>query len=139
MKTKNCKYLLIAFVAAAMTSCGFFNKETDTFSQSDLHGLWLEEGTQHYKRFLTEKADTSTYEWGKEWNIDDRVYEERLVDYGNGWFKYQLKNNQLEEIHMMDNGGVEGTQLYVVTLLNANRLEYYKSGYKNDKHYFNKQ
>jgi hypothetical protein len=113
--------------------------DKEPYPQTDLHGLWVEEGTQHYVRFLTEKADTATFEWGKEWDVDKKVYEDRLKDHGNGWFKYELKNNKLKEIHMMDNGGAEIPQIYIVTLLTDKRLEYYKEGYKSEKYYFNKQ
>ena len=129
-------------VAVVLTGCEVFNKQTEPFSQADLHGLWLEEGTQHYVRFMAQKADTATYEWGKEWDEAERVTEERLVDYGNGWFKYELKykdkQNKLSQIHMMDNGGVDIYQISIVTVLNSNRLEFYKDGHPKEKQYFNK-
>ncbi len=115
-----------------------FNKQTDPFPQSDLHGLWLEDGTQHYVRFLSEKADTATFEWGKEWDVAQKVTEDKLKYHGNGWFKYELKNNKLKEIHMMDNGGAEIPQVYIVTILSSKRLEYYKEGFKSEKQYYNK-
>ena len=71
--------------------------------------------------------------------LSEDVYEEDLTPHGNGWFKYELKNNKLKEIHMMDNGGAEIPQIYIVTLLTDKRLEYYKEGYKSEKYYFNKQ
>jgi len=102
--------------------------------------LWLEEGTQHYVRYLPESV--STYEWGKEWDEAQGVYENRLVNYGNGWFKYGLKyidnQNKLTQINMMDNGGADIPQVYIVTVLTGKRLEYYHSEDKKDKHVFNK-
>lgn len=130
---------LVAIVGIAFSSCSMMGGDKEPYPQTDLHGLWVEEGTQHYVRFLTEKADTATFEWGKEWDVDKKVYEDRLKYHGNGWFKYELKNNKLKEIHMMDNGGAEIPQIYIVTLLTDKRLEYYKEGYKSEKYYFNKQ
>ena len=136
------QWALVALLAVVFTGCEMFNKKTDPFSQSDLHGLWLEEGTQHYVRYLAQKADTATYEWGKEWDLDQKVTEERLVDYGNGWFKYELKyvdnQNKLTQINMMDNHGVEGYQRYIVTALTDKRMEYHHIDDKNDKHILNK-
>ena len=137
-KTRYFRLVLIALVSIAFIGCEMFDKKTESFSQSDLHGLWLEEGTQHYVRFLSEKADTSTFEWGKEWDVAQKVTEDKLVYHGNGWFKYELKENKLKEIHMMDNDGAVIYQGYVVTLLTGKRLEYYKEGYKNEKQYYNK-
>jgi len=139
---KKFQLFLIALVGIALTSCDMFNKKTEPFSQAGLHGLWLEEGTQHYVRFLEQRADTATFEWGKEWNVDQKVYEDRLEDYGNGWFKYELKfvdnQNKLTQVNMMEQNQAAIPQVYVVTLLNSKRLEYYKDGYKNEKKAYNK-
>lgn len=135
-------YAFFAMIAVAFCSCDMFNKKTEPFSQAGLHGLWLEEGTQHYVRFLEQRADTATFEWGKEWNVDQKVYEDRLEDYGNGWFKYELKfvdnENKLTQINMMEQNQAAIPQVYVVTVLTAKRLEYYKDGYKNEKKAYNK-
>ena len=141
--TKYFKYVFFALLAVAFTGCEMFsNKKAEPYSQTALHGLWLEEGTQHYMRFLDQKADTSTFEWGKDWHEDQKVYEDRLKDYGDGWFKYQLKyvdnQNKLTQINMMDNGGAEIPQAYIVTTLTSKRLEFYKEGYPKEKQYYNK-
>ena len=140
--TKYFRLVLMALVSIAFIGCEMFNKKDDPLSQTALHGLWLEEGTQHYMRFLTQKADTATFEWGKEWDVAQKVTEDRLKDYGNGWFKYELKyvnkQNKMTQIHMMDNGGAEIPQVYIVTPLNNKRLEFYKEGYSKEKQYYNK-
>ena len=136
------QWTLVSLIAVVLTGCELFNKKAEPFNQVDLHGLWLEEGTEHYVRYLEQKADTATYEWGKEWNVDQNVTEERLKLHGNGWFKYELKyvdnQNRLTQINMMDNGGAEIPQVYIVTVLSDGRLVYNKEGYPKEKQYFNK-
>ena len=56
------------------------------------------------------------WEWG--------IYEEDLVPYGNGWFKYKLVKSDLTEIHLMDNGGADIPKVYVVVKLNEYELQY---------------
>ena len=136
------QWTLVALVVVALTGCEMFNKKAEPFSQVALHGLWLEENTQHYVRYMEQQADTATYEWGKEWDLDQSVTEDRLKYHGNGWFKYELKyvdnQNRLTQINMMDNGGAEIPQVYIVTVLSDGRLEYYKEGYPKEKQYYNK-
>lgn len=138
------QWAIVALVAVFLTGCEFFNKKTEPFSQVALHGLWQEEGTQHFVRYLEQKADTATatYEWGKEWDVAQKVTEDRLVDYGNGWFKYELKyvdnQNKLTQINKMDNDGADIYERYIVTVLSDSHLEYYKEGYPKEKQYYNK-
>ena len=140
--TRYFQWTLVVLIAGVLTGCEMFNKKTEPFSQVALHGLWLEEGTKHYVRYLEQKADTATYEWGKEWDEAQKVTEDRLVDYGNGWFKYELKyvdnQNKLTQISKMDNDGADIYERYIVTALSDKRLEYYKEGYPNEKQYYNK-
>jgi hypothetical protein len=103
---KSIQFLFLAFVAAALASCDMFNKNTPSYSLSDLQGKWLEDGTQHYVRFTTESAaDLKTgYLWGYEWDLDDSqglevLESDVLADkHGNGWFMYQLSADELLEI-----------------------------------------
>lgn len=134
--------LILMWVVVTMASCfGTGGNSEPTFSQSDLYshdGLWQEENTKHYVRFTSEKADTATYLYGREWDEAEDVFESDLVKYGNGWFKYQLVQTNLTEIHLMDNGGAAVPKVYVVTMLTNSRLEYYDKGLQSAKYKFNK-
>jgi hypothetical protein len=147
-------YLLamVVLVGIALTGCNAFKKQP-VFQLSDLQGLWLQDNdaSEHYVRFTTEKSDEAGYLYGREWNEykgDEMkaVYEADLLDQreqdgfpGNGWFKYQLsQNNQLTEIHLMTNGGAEIPKVYVVTALSATQLAYYEKDQKKIKFTFTK-
>jgi hypothetical protein len=144
---KSIQFLFLAFVAAALASCDMFNKNTPSYSLSDLQGKWLEDGTQHYVRFTTESAADlkAGYLWGYEWDLDDSqglevLESDVLADkHGNGWFMYQLSADELLEINKMNQGWADIPKVYVVTALNSSRLTYYLKGYKNEKVSFTKQ
>ena len=134
--TRYFRLVLMALVSIAFIGCEMFDKKTESFSQSDLHGLWLEEGTQHYVRFLSEKADTATFEWGKEWDVAQKVTEDKLVYHGNGWFKWKLVEAELKELHLMDNDGAPIPKIYTVTKLTSSELVYKDN--VNREHSFSK-
>ena len=147
---KNFKLFLVALVGIALSSCSMMDKDTN-YQISDLQGLWLEDNTQHYVRFTTEKSDEAGYllgrEWDdKDWSDPDMTFEEFLIwnreqlgHPGNGWFKYKLENStNLTEIILMDNEGAEFDKLYVITKLNDTRLEYYNKKLSSEKFYFSK-
>ena len=133
---------LVALVGIAFSSCSLFggsNGNNPEFRLSDLQGLWLENGTKHYVRFTTEQSNETGYFYGREWDEAQKVTEDRLVPYGNGWFKYQLETNGgLHELHLMDNDGAEIPAEYVVTKLTDTDLEYYDKDRKSNKYYFSK-
>lgn len=130
---------LVALVGVAMSSCSMLNPKQE-FQLSDLQGLWLENNTQHYVRFTTEKSDEASYLYGREWNEAEDVFEEDLLPYGNGWFKYKFETNgNLTEIHLMDNGGAEIPKVYVVTVLTDTQLSYYEKDQTSSKFSFTKQ
>ena len=110
-------------IAIAMTSC-FNIDNTPSFAERDLLGLWQEDGTETFVRFTNEKDDTGEYKYGREWDESEDIFESDLLPYGNGWFKYKLKQSDLTEIHLMDNGGALVLKVYVVTKLTAGDLEY---------------
>lgn len=127
---------LIAVIGLALTSCEPAQKD---FYLSDLQGLWQEDNTQHYVRFTTEQSDEPNYLWGREWNEAQDVYEEDLIPYGNGWFKYWLEQTgKLTEIHMMDNGGAEIPKVYILTTLTSTKMAYYEKDQKSNKFSFTK-
>ena len=143
-------YLAIcAIVSVVMTSC-FGSSTTNnepSFKLSDLQGYWLENNTQHYVHFTTERSDEYPYYLGYEWDEADEVEEQDVIDAreelghpGNGWFKYDFKTSggDLTEIHLMDNGGAEIPKIYIVSRLTSDKLEYYEKDHSSSKYYFSK-
>ena len=122
MKQRGLVVGILVVVAIMMTSC-FGSSDEPDFVEADLLGLWQEIGTEAYVRFTSEKDDTGEYKYGCEWD-ETEVYEEDLLPYGNGWFKYKLVKSDLTEIHLMDNGGAEIPKIYVVTKLTDTVLQY---------------
>lgn len=132
---------ILCVITCALTSCIGWGTggNTPAYQLSDLQGLWVENGTQHYVRFTTEQSDEAGYLYGREWNEDEDTYEDDLVQYGNGWFKYLFETNrQLTEIHLMDNGGADIPKVYIVSVLTDTHLEYYEKEYPAFKYYFTK-
>lgn len=115
---------VLAMVAIAMTSCFGPNNEEPTFKQADLLGLWLEEGTEAFVRFTNEADETGEYNYGRQWDESEDIFESDLKPYGNGWFKYKLVQSDLTEIHLMDNGGADIPKVYVVVKLTDTELHY---------------
>lgn len=146
---KSFKFMLIALVGIVLASCNMINN-SPSFQLSDLQGLWLENGTQHYVRFTTEQSDETGYLYGREWDeadwYDEGSYEDFLIEQrnkqgypGNGWFKYQFETKgDLHEIHLMDNKGGEIPKEYVVSKLTDTDLVYYEKEYSSKKYYFSK-
>lgn len=126
---------LIAIIGICLVSC---EKEQKEFYLSDLQGEWIEDGTEHHVRFTQEQADEANYFWGCEWGVDD-VREEDLVYHGNGWFKYNLNEKNLLEIHKMDYGWADIPKEYVLVLLSSTKMTYYPKDYKKEKVSFTKQ
>lgn len=135
MKKNSLVFGILVLVAVAMTSC-FGPSNEPSFVEADLLGLWQEEGTEAYVRFTSEQDETGEYKYGCEWNEGEGVYEEYLLPYGNGWFKYKLVKSDLTEIHLMDNGGANIPKVYQVVKLTAGELEYrdeYKKTHRFEK------
>lgn len=141
MKKQILMALSLVVLALTLHSCFGGGNEEPTFSQKDLYsngGLWLEDGKEHYVRFTTEQTDKTGYLWGCEWDEEDEMYEEYLERHGNGWFKYQLLQKNLTEIHMMDMGTADIPKVYVIKVLTADRLEYYEKDHSEKKFTFTK-
>ncbi len=139
---KNLKVILIALAAVAMSSCSLLggDDKEPSWQLSSLQALWQENDTQHFVRFTTEQVkDEPLYQYGREWNEAEEVYEEDLLPYGNGWFKYQFESNGgLHELHLMDNDGGEIPKEYIVSKLTDTELEYYEKNYKSHTYSFTK-
>jgi len=128
-----------ALVGIAFAGCSMLGGDTEPkFQLTDLQDLWVENGTEHYVRFTTEESDETGYLYGCEWDEADEVYEEDLLPYGNGWFKYKFEtvDGKLTEIHLMDNGGAEIPKVFVVTKLTDTELAYYEKDQPNWKYSF---
>ena len=121
MKKSTILFGVVAIVAMIMTSC---QMEKPSFQEADLLGLWQENGQEAFVRFTTEADPTGEYKYGREWNEDEGVSESDLKPYGNGWFKYKLVQNDLKEIHLMDNSSAEIPKVYIVLQLTEDVLKY---------------
>ena len=147
---KSFKFILIALVGLSLASCDMFNKNTPSFKQSDLLGLWQRDNTQEFVRFTNEQSDEAGFLLGREWNeaewSDEGTYEEFLIEQrekqgypGNNWFKYKIAdNNDLTEVILFDNKGAEFEKHYIITKLTDTDLNYYEKDQKNNKFEFSK-
>lgn len=107
MKRKLLIVLSISIVALLFSSC---TKDDDvSFDQSLLIGKW-KSGTV-YERYDANKS-------GATWDTSDDVTEEEAQA-----FTWTLEKDQLEQIHIILNGG-NVPKTYVVTVLNASTLKY---------------
>ena len=121
MKKSTILFGVVAIVAMMMTSC---QMEKPSFQEADLLGLWQENGQEAFVRFTTETDPTGEYKYGREWNEGEGIFESDLKQYGNGWFKYKLVQNDLKEIHLMDNSSAEIPKVYIVLQLTEDVLKY---------------
>lgn len=138
MKKSFVRMAVVALVGLAVAACS-----TDDlgFSESNLYGYWLEDGSEHYVRF-TDSRKSDEYQLGYEWNEAEDIHEEDVANNqeGNGWFKWQFtsKTGDLLEIQLMDNDGAEIPKSYVVTKLTETELAYYEKDQKSNKFSFKK-
>lgn len=96
-----------------------------SFDEDLLIGKWEDDNSDGlYYVYLTETDETGSYQYGKTWDEKDDVTEEDLQYHGNGWFKWQLVQSDLTQIHLMDNGGAEIPKIYTITYLDDNTLQY---------------
>ena len=121
MKKSTILFGVVAIVAMMMTSCQI---EKPSFQEADLLGLWQENGQEAFVRFTDEPDPTGEYQYGCEWNEGEGIFESDLKQYGNGWFKYKLVQNDLKEIHLMDNSSAEIPKVYIVLQLTEDVLKY---------------
>ena len=121
MKKSTILFGVVAIVAMMMTSCQI---EKPSFQEADLLGLWQENGQEAFVRFTDEPDPAGEYKYGREWNEGEGTFESDLKQYGNGWFKYKLVQNDLKEIHLMDNSSAEVPKIYTVLQLTDDVLKY---------------
>ena len=128
MRKSILRIALVAMVGAVVASCSLGTEPT--FQESDLLGLWQEDGTEAFVRFTADKDSTGVYKYGCEWNEGEGVSESDLTKYGNGWFKWKLVKADLTEIHLMENGGADIPKVYTVRKLTDTEL-LYEDDFKN--------
>ena len=92
--------------------------EPETVANPLLVGLWVENGTKHYKIYLDDACDEESYFWGKEWDEEQGIYEEDLTYHGNGWFKWSKTHNELTEIYLSEQGNMVIPAQYLISQLN---------------------
>ena len=114
MKKKLLIVLSIAIIALFTTSC---TKDEVSFDENILIGKW-QRGTV-FERYDKDKS-------GATWDTSDDVSESEAQK-----FTWSLVKDQLEQIHIIQNGG-KVPKTYVVTTLTASKLEY-KDSYGNVK------
>lgn len=81
----------------------FFDIEIDSL----MLGKWQHiTKTDWYRVYTTEPAGDD-FCWGREWNEAEDIFEEDLIPYGNGWFKWKKTDKNMIEWHMTDNNGAD--------------------------------
>lgn len=119
---------IVCIMMAGFTACS----PSLNFDEDMLIGKWQNDANeQEYWVYTTETDATGSYQYGHTWDESQETFESDLVPYGNGWFKWQLVQSDLTQIHLMDNQGAEIPKIYTVTLLTGTTLQYKDS--------FNKQ
>lgn len=98
--------------------------EPEKVANPMLIGLWVENGTKHYKIYLDDACDEESYFWGKEWDEEQGIFEEDLTYHGNGWFKWSKTHNELTEIYLSDQGNMVIPTQYRIHQLNDSILVY---------------
>lgn len=100
-------------------------------------GIWKHSiDTGWHKVYTTEPADSNCC-WGREWNTSEDVFEEDLIPYGNGWFKWRKNDNELIEFHTLEHNTTVIPIEYKVAKLDNERMEL-KEKIDKQKHTFYK-
>lgn len=95
-------------------------------------GKWHNiQNPQWHKVYYDDYDEDEKLFWGKEWDEADDVYEEDLDYHGNGWFRWEKKDNVLREYATMSTRDVPIHRGYTIRKLTSDSLIYYEMGYKN--------
>lgn len=92
--------------------------------------------TTWFRVYTTEPAGDGYY-WGKEWNTSEDIFEEDLMPYGNGWFKWKKDDKSVMEFQMTEIKGIAIPYEYKVMQLNPQQLQF-KENFSSKKHFFRK-
>lgn len=83
-------------------------------------GHWIsKDNPQWHKVYLDDFDEEQQLFWGKEWDESEDVFEYDLNYHGNGWFRWEKKDNVLREYATMDNRDVPIHRAYVLHSLSA--------------------
>ena len=115
-------FIAIAIVATLLSACSGFGP-TVNYEPSDLNGTWVEDYTLCYWVYTLTKDDSGEYYWGKTWDEADDVHESDLEFHGNGWFKWNITNNNLVQLHMMNISEATVPKTYTVTSCDASTMK----------------
>ena len=115
--------LTIALSTLLMAGCGFLSGDTTNYTASDLAGTWAEESNpQCYWVYTLSQDDTGEYYWGKTWDEAEDVSESDLEFHGNGWFKWSIAGNKLQQLHVMDISAALVPKSYTVSSCTSTTL-----------------
>lgn len=111
----------------------FYDANIDTM----LLGRWQHCIDTTWYRVYTQEPAGEGYNWGREWDTSEDIYEEDLLPYGNGWFKWKKEEESVIELHMTDIKGASIPYEYKVLKLDPKQLQF-KENFSTEKHLFRK-
>ena len=85
---------------------------------------------QWFKVYYDDFDEDERLFWGKEWDEKEDVFEEDLNYHGNGWFRWEKRNNSLCEYATMDARDVPIHREYGILLSSTDSLVYHESDHK---------
>ena len=89
-----------------------------------LIGRWQCVDRPGWHRVYTDEYSGNGYYWGHEWDEDDDVSEEDLVEYGNGWFEWKMDGNDVLELAATDMNDTRVPFIYSIKKLSDTELIY---------------
>ena len=102
-----------------------------------LLGKWQHSVDTTWYRVYTQEPAGDGYCWGREWDTAEDIYEEDLLPYGNGWFKWKKEDQAVIELQMTDIKGAIIPYEYKVLKLDPKQLQF-KENFSSEKHHFRK-
>lgn len=111
----------------------FFEPEVDPL----MLGKWQHMTDTTWYRVYTTEPTEDDFCWGREWNEAEDVFEDDLLPYGNGWFKWKKTDNEVIEWHCTDNNSAAIPFQYKVLNLDETEL-LYKENRDGQKQHFRK-
>ena len=101
-------------------------------------GRWTCVGKEDWHKVYYDDYDGEGRFWGKEWDESDDVQEEDLTYHGNGWFRWEKRQDTLMEYYTMDSRDVPIAHSYKINMHDSTDIEqvemFYRSAYHFIKH-----
>lgn len=94
---------MMALVGLAMIACTPLEEDP---TPQEVAGLWENDAQAgQFRRFTLQACDTVSY-WGWEWDLNEDVTEEDVMQTprGNGWYSWSLQGKELTMINYTDMG-----------------------------------